>query len=88
VLLLFVFRGHYGTGEDRDHGTILALAGALLFRGATEGGENGVARPFAARRIGIKESFEGRKDVSVTANERGVALVTGGFFRDGEPLPW
>ncbi len=51
-----------------------------------------MARTSAALRIrGPDSPLEGRKDVSVTAEERGiteVALVTGGFFRDGEPLPW
>jgi hypothetical protein len=56
---------------------------------ATKARENGVARFFAARRIrGSSSLSEKRKDVSVTVEERGVALVDDSFFRDGESLPW
>jgi hypothetical protein len=60
--------------------------------GAARADVNGVERSSAARRIEIPEGLlKDRRGISVVAGARdisGVALVTGGFFCDGEPLPW
>jgi len=70
----------------------IGVTGLSIRRGATKADENWVARSSAARRIrGSESPLEGRKEVSVAAEERGisgVALVSGGFFRDEEPLLW
>jgi hypothetical protein len=70
----------------------VGVTGLSIRRGATRAHENWVARSSAARRIrGPESPLEGRKEVSVAAEERGfsgVALVGGGFFRDEEPLFW
>ena len=70
----------------------VGVTGLSIRRGATRAHENWVARSSSARRIrGPESSLEGRKEVSVAAEERGFsgeALVGGGFFRDEEPLFW
>ena len=60
--------------------------------GATRVDVNGVERSSAARRIEKPNGLSvDRKGISVAARARDisvVALVTCGFFRDGEPLHW